>query len=152
MGKFLKLSEEEIKLGFISSYIEFIANELKTSYIDIYRRMTIANMLNDSIYDNYEAVQTQKQEIIRNYFINGEQKLPDMEHLPVDIELILLSGRIGIISNIIAESLNIDGIKALELFYESETCRRLHNKETGLYLYGDLYIAEDFLLEHSSNT
>ncbi len=73
--------------------------------------------------------------------------MPDMEHLPKDIELILLSGRIGIIANAIAKRLNIDGMRALELFYESETCANLHNKKTGLYLYGDLYIADEFCLE-----
>ncbi len=77
----------------------------------------------------------------------SEQNLPDMEHLPKDIELILLSGRIGIIANAIAKRLNIDGMRALELFYESETCANLHNKKTGLYLYGDLYIADEFCLE-----
>lgn len=77
----------------------------------------------------------------------NEQKLPDMEHLPHDVELILLSGRIGIIANAIAKKLDIDGMRALELFYESDTCRRLHNKSTGLYLYGDLYIVDDFIIE-----
>ena len=73
--------------------------------------------------------------------------LPDMEHLPDDIELILLSGKIGIIANAIAKRLNIDGMRALELFYESDTCRLLHDKSTGLYLYGELYILDEFILE-----
>ena len=29
----------------------------------------------------------------------------------------------------------------------SSTCARLHDKSTGLYLYGDLYIADEFVLE-----
>ena len=29
----------------------------------------------------------------------------------------------------------------------SDTCARLHDKYTGLYLYGDLYIADEFVLE-----
>lgn len=77
----------------------------------------------------------------------NEQKLPDMEHLPQDIELILLSGRIGIIANAIAKRLHIDGMRALDLFYNSDTCRRLHDKSTGLYLYGELYIVDEFILE-----
>lgn len=77
----------------------------------------------------------------------NEQSLPDMVNLPKDIEMILLSGRIGIISNNIAQRLDIDSMRALELFYESDTCRRLHDKHTGLYLYGDLYIADDFMIE-----
>ncbi len=77
----------------------------------------------------------------------SEQNLPDMEHLPEDIELILLSGRIGIIAHALARRLDIDGMRALELFYASETCANLHDKSTGLYLYGDLYIADEFCLE-----
>ena len=65
------------------------------------------------------------------------QRKPDMQHLPPDIDRILLGGRIGIIAN----------VRALELFYESETCKHLHDKTTGLYLFGDLYIAEEFLQE-----
>lgn len=63
------------------------------------------------------------------------------------IQEIIMSNRIGAIAVILSEKLNIDNIQALKLFYESETCTRLHNKETGLYLYSDLYIVDDFLIE-----
>ena len=33
------------------------------------------------------------------------------------------------------------------MFYESRTCAELHDRSTGLYLYGDLYIADEFMLE-----
>ena len=46
------------------------------------------------------------------------QRKPDMQHLPPDIDRILLGGRM-----------------------------HLHDKTTGLYLFGDLYIAEEFLQE-----
>lgn len=75
------------------------------------------------------------------------QRKPEMQHLPPDIDRILLGGRIGIIANAIAGKLDIDSVRALELFYESETCKHLHDKTTGLYLFGDLYIAEEFLQE-----
>ena len=29
----------------------------------------------------------------------------------------------------------------------SKTCLKLHNRDTGLYLYSDLYIVEDYLIE-----
>ncbi|MCD8208947.1 MAG: hypothetical protein LUD72_13495 [Bacteroidales bacterium] len=64
-----------------------------------------------------------------------------------EIQNILMSGRIGIISARIAELLGVEPVRALEMFYESETCRQLHNPETGLYLFGDQYIADEFLLE-----
>lgn len=63
------------------------------------------------------------------------------------VQEIIMSNRIGAISIILAKRLNIDSVKALKLFYASKTCAHLHNKSTGLYLYGDLYIADDFIRE-----
>lgn len=63
------------------------------------------------------------------------------------VQEIIMSNRIGAIAVILSEKLDIDNIKALKLFYESKTCARLHDKSTGLYLYSDLYIVEDFLIE-----
>ena len=63
------------------------------------------------------------------------------------IQEIIMSNRIGAISILLAEQLNIDSVKALKLFYQSKTCANLHDKSTGLYLYGDLYIADEFIRE-----
>ncbi len=63
------------------------------------------------------------------------------------IQEIIMSNRIGAIAVILAERLNITSVKALKLFYESETCSKLHDKTTGLYLYGDLYVADEFMRE-----
>ncbi len=65
------------------------------------------------------------------------------------VQDIILSGEIGCISVEIAKRLNIKPIDALCLFYESETCRRYHDKSTGLYLFGSMYLAEEFLEEYS---
>ena len=66
------------------------------------------------------------------------------------VQEIIMSNRIGAIAVILAKKLDIDNVKALKLFYESETCSRLHDKSTGLYLYSDLYIVDDFLMEIGS--
>ncbi len=58
-----------------------------------------------------------------------------------------MSNRIGAIAVILAERLNITSVKALKLFYESETCSKLHDKTSGLYLYGDLYVVDEFMRE-----
>lgn len=63
------------------------------------------------------------------------------------VQEIILTNRIGSISMEISRRLGIDPIKALEMFYESRTCAELHDRSTGLYLYGDLYIADEFMLE-----
>ena len=63
------------------------------------------------------------------------------------IQEIIMSNRIGAIAIILAERLNISSVRAVKLFYESETCSKLHDKSTGLYLYGDLYVADEFMRE-----
>lgn len=77
-----------------------------------------------------------------------EQCKIDPAKSPV-IQEIILSNRIGSISDEIAKRLDIDPIRALELFYASKTCEDLHNKDTGLYLYSDLYVVDEFLLEQT---
>ena len=77
-----------------------------------------------------------------------EQFKIDPAKSPV-IQEIILSNRIGSISDEIAKRLDIDPIRALELFYASKTCEDLHNKDTGLYLYSDLYVVDEFLLEQT---
>ncbi|MCF0203568.1 MAG: hypothetical protein HUK08_09410 [Bacteroidaceae bacterium] len=63
------------------------------------------------------------------------------------IQEIIISNRIGIICEEISRRMNIEPIKALKLFYESRTCADLHDKSTGLYLYGNLYVADEFMRE-----
>ncbi len=63
------------------------------------------------------------------------------------IQEIIMSNRIGAISVELAKRLNIEPVRALKLFYESQTCAYLHDKSTGLYLYGDLYVADEFMRE-----
>jgi len=64
-----------------------------------------------------------------------------------EIQEIILSNRIGIISAELSKRLDISPAKALQLFYEIKTCADLHDKETGLYLFGNLYIVDEVLLE-----
>ena len=59
--------------------------------------------------------------------------------------------RIGCIVVKISETLNISLKEALDMFYRSETSRRFHDEETGLYLQGNLYVLNDFLAEISAS-
>lgn len=63
------------------------------------------------------------------------------------IQEIIMSNRIGAIAVILAKQLNIEDVKALKLFYESQTCANLHDKSTGFYLYGDYYLVDEFMRE-----
>ncbi len=76
-----------------------------------------------------------------------QNALNDATKDPV-IQDIIISNQIGAISVELARRLNIPSVRALEMFYESKTCANLHNHKTGLYLYGVLYIADEFMLEH----
>ena len=57
--------------------------------------------------------------------------------------------RIGCIVVKISGTLDVSLRDALDMFYKSETCRRFHDEETGLYLQGNLYVLNDFLTEIS---
>ena len=63
------------------------------------------------------------------------------------VQEIIMSNRIGAIDIHLSKQLNIDHVQALKLFYESKTCANLHDKSTGLYLYGDLYVVDEFIRE-----
>lgn len=75
-----------------------------------------------------------------------EQNNNDPLKSPI-IQEIILTNRIGAISLELARRLNIDSTKAFILFYESQTCADFHNRATGLYLYGNLYIADEYMRE-----
>ena len=76
-----------------------------------------------------------------------EQKNYDTQTKSPIIQEIIMSNRIGAIAILLAKQLNITNVQALKLFYESETCAKLHDKSTGLYLYGDLYVVDKFMFE-----
>ena len=66
------------------------------------------------------------------------------------VQEIILSNRIGSIAMELSRLLDIEPVKALEMFYESQTCADFHDKSTGLYLYSDLYIVDEFIQERQN--
>lgn len=79
-------------------------------------------------------------------YMSGQNRSDDPVKSP-EIQEIIMSYRIGIIAAEFAKRLDISPVRALHLFYESQTCADLHDKRTGLYLYGNLYIADEFMWE-----
>ena len=75
-----------------------------------------------------------------------QKQYEDPAKSPV-IQEVIMSNRIGAISVELAKRLDIAPARALQLFYESKTCADLHDKATGLYLYGDLYIVDEIIRE-----
>ena len=92
----------------------------------------------------YEQLGEQKMSEVIVY--HGGTEDEDPVKSPV-VQEIIMSNRIGAISVELAKRLNIEPVKALQLFYESQTCADLHDKSAGLYLYGDLYVADEFMRE-----
>ena len=79
--------------------------------------------------------------------MSGQNTFNDPVKSP-EIQETILSNRIGSISPDISKRLRKSPPEALQLFYGSKTCADLHDKETGLYLYGDLYIDDEFIREY----
>ena len=78
---------------------------------------------------------------------NLNQLMPEQHR---EVRNIIRWQRIGCIVVKISETLDVSLKEALDMFYRSETCRRFHDEETGLYLQGNLYVLNDFLAEIGS--
>lgn len=70
-----------------------------------------------------------------------------MDYYNKQVTDILRWGSIGIIACILAKRLNKTPLQALKDFYRSKTCKDFHDRATGLYLYSERYIADEYLLE-----
>lgn len=79
-----------------------------------------------------------------------EQKQYDDPVKSPIIQEIIISNRIGNICMELSRRLDLTPTEALKRFYDSQTCADLHNRNTGLYLYGDLYVADEYMREISN--
>lgn len=59
----------------------------------------------------------------------------------------LLGNKIARIIMQLSKTLNISTDRALQIFYDSEVCRLLHDPELGLHLMSDTYIVNDLIEE-----
>ena len=60
---------------------------------------------------------------------------------------ILMWNKIGRIIMLLSKRLDINPERALDIFYLSETNKRLQDPSTLLYTFGDRYIVDDIILE-----
>ena len=70
-----------------------------------------------------------------------------MDYNNKQLKDILRWGRMGIIACRIAEVTGMTPLEALKDFFRSKTCAYFHDRRTGLDLYGEYYIADEFMLE-----
>ena len=59
----------------------------------------------------------------------------------------LLWNKIARIILQLAETLNISTDRALQIFYDSDVCKMLHDTELGMHLMSDTYIVNDLIAE-----
>lgn len=59
----------------------------------------------------------------------------------------LLWNKIARIIAQLADTLHISTDRALQIFYDSDVCRMLHDKNLGLHLMSDTYIVNDLIAE-----
>ena len=59
----------------------------------------------------------------------------------------LLWNKIARIIAQLADTLHISTDRALQIFYDSDVCQMLHDKELGLHLMSDTYIVNDLIAE-----
>ena len=121
------MTPEELLMGRMIALIES-QYEPSEDYVERYKRVTDMSLDKDVI-KNLNNLTPEQHRKVRN---------------------IIRWQRIGCIVVKISETLGVSLKEALDMFYRSETCRRFHDEETGLYLQGNLYVLNDFLAEISA--
>ena len=127
MNDRIQLTAEELLMGRMAALIES-PYEPSEDYLERYKRVADLSLDQDTV-KNLNNLTPEQHRKVRN---------------------IIRWQRIGCIVVKISETLGISLKEALDMFYRSETCRRFHNEETGLYLQGNLYVLNDFLAEIGS--
>ena len=127
MNDRIQLTPDELLMGRMAALIES-PYEPSEDYLERYKRVADMSLDQDTV-KNLNNLTPEQHRKVRN---------------------IIRWQRIGCIVVKISETMNISLKEALDLFYKSETCRRFHDEETGLYLQGNLYVLNDFLAEISA--
>ena len=127
MNDRIQLTPDELLMGQVAALIES-PYEPSEDYVERYKRVTDMSLDQDTV-KNLNNLTPEQHRKVRN---------------------IIRWQRIGCIVVKISETLDVSLKEALDLFYKSETCRRFHDEETGLYLQGNLYVLNDFLAEISA--
>ena len=127
MNDRIQLTHDELLMGKMAALIES-PYEPSEDYVERYKRVTDMSLDQDTV-KNLNHLTTEQHRKVRN---------------------IIRWQRIGCIVVKISETLGVSLKEALDMFYRSETCRRFHDEETGLYLQGNLYVLNDFLTEISA--
>ena len=127
MNDRIQLTPDELLIGRMAALIESPYGPSE-DYLERYMRVTDMSLDQDTV-KNLNNLTPEQHRKVRN---------------------IIRWQRIGCIVVKISETLDVSLKEALDMFYRSETCRRFHDEETGLYLQENLYVLNDFLTEISA--
>ena len=127
MNDRIQLTPEELLMGRMAALIESPYDPAE-DYVKRYEHVTDMSLDQDTI-KNLNHLTPEQHRKVRN---------------------IIRWQRIGCIVVKISKTLDVSLKEAFDMFYRSETCRRFHDEETGLYLQGNLYVLNDFLAEIGS--
>ena len=144
----IRLTKDEIIMGFVASCVEDVADTLGVDYSEVYQRMYAVKMIDEHIIPNYEVLHSESRKNVTIGLIDTLKRWEEGDEKRA-VRNIIRWQRIGCIVVKISETLNVSLKEALDFFYRSETCRRFHDEESGLYLQGNLYVLNDFLAEIS---
>ena len=144
----IRLTKDEIIMGFVASCVEDVADTLGVDYSEVYQRMDAVKMIDEHIIPNYEVLHSESLKNVTIGLIDTLKRWEEGDEKRA-VRNIIRWQRIGCIVVKISETLNVSLKEALDLFYRSEICRRFHDEESGLYLQGNLYVLNDFLAEIS---
>ena len=128
MNDRIQLTPDELLMGRMAALIESPYGPSE-DYLERYMRVTDMSLDQDTV-KNLNNLMPEQHRKVRN---------------------IIRWQRIECIEVKISETLDVSMKEALDMFYRSETCRRFHDEETGLYLQGNLYVLNDFLAEISAS-
>ena len=149
-------TETETCVSFASSCVEMVAKRLKIPYQESYRRLKAVGLI-QAYLAKLDPLHTQSREYATDEVVSALLRLEKekggggggevINRDAATVREIILWNRIGRMVPLIAEKLHVSIERAFDIFYTSETCARLHDESTGLYLYGELYIIDDLMME-----
>ncbi|MCH5234969.1 MAG: DUF3791 domain-containing protein [Muribaculaceae bacterium] len=73
LEEYRKLTDDEIKMGFVASCIEYVAEKLGVTYKEVFDRMKSIELIDKYIYPSFEALHTESRENLTENLVSTMQ-------------------------------------------------------------------------------
>jgi len=136
-----------LKTQFATLSIGATAQRIGISATELHNRLKRHDLVHQLLLDCYDTVHA---ESIDSVVWNVQKALKNWEakeKKKAEMRDQVLGHKTGRIAVLLAERLNIDAERALDILYNSRTYTLLSNPESGLHLHSDVYILTDLLRE-----